>query len=80
MFLTFLVSEDTLRYYSQKGFVEKLNPDKPDNQWYFRFKNEKANHEINLDYNDKFGNSMIMFINHKITGADGRLLVPQVLA
>lgn len=74
MFLTFLVSEDTLRYYSQKGFVEKLNPDKPDNQWYFRFKNEKANHEINLDYNDKFSNSMIMFINHKITGADGRLL------
>lgn len=74
MFLSFLVSEKTLRYYSQKGFVEKLNPEKPDNKWYFRFKNQAHNHEINLDYNEKFSNSMIMFINHKIFDKSGNLL------
>lgn len=74
MFLTFLVSEKTLRYYSQLGFVEKLNPNKKDNQWFFRFQNGKDDHEINLDYNDKFSNSMIMFINHKIFAPSGRLI------
>ncbi|WP_024850224.1 sensor domain-containing diguanylate cyclase [Hydrogenovibrio kuenenii] len=74
MFVTFLVSEKTLRYYSQKGFIEKMSSDKPDNKWYFRFKNEKNNHEINLDYNDKFSNSMIMFINHKIFDNSGKLI------
>ncbi|NCP58111.1 MAG: GGDEF domain-containing protein [Thiomicrospira sp.] len=74
MFLTFLVSEKTHNYYSQKGFIEKLNPKDPDNAWYFRFKNQPETHEINLDYNDQFHNSMIMFINHKIYDQNQQLL------
>lgn len=74
MFLTFLVSEKTQNYYSQNGFVEKLSTTDPDNVWYFRFKKQPKNHEINLDYNDQFHNSMIMFINHKIFDQDQTLL------
>lgn len=74
MFLTFLTSEKTQHYYSQKGFVEKLSPEKKDNQWYFRFKNSDKAHEINLDYNDQFSNTMIMFINHKIVDKNNNLL------
>ncbi|GAB6071382.1 sensor domain-containing diguanylate cyclase [Thiomicrorhabdus hydrogeniphila] len=74
MFLTFLASEKTLNYYSQKGFIEKLNPKNQDNQWYFRFKNSNKSHEINLDYNDQFSNTMIMFINHKIVDKNNKLL------
>lgn len=74
MFLTFLVSEKTRKYYSQKGLVEQLNPNKPENQWYFRFRDSNRQHEINLDYNDHFSNNMIMFINHKILDTDGKLL------
>lgn len=74
MFLTFLASERTQNYYSQKGLVENLSEDNPDNQWFFRFKNSDKEHEINLDYNDRFSNSMIMFINHKIFDKNHKLL------
>jgi len=74
MFLTFLASEKTQNYYSQKGLVEKLNPQNPDNQWFFRFQKSDKEHEINLDYNDQFSNSMIMFINHKIYDKNHQLL------
>ncbi|MDX1796878.1 MAG: PDC sensor domain-containing protein, partial [Hydrogenovibrio sp.] len=74
MFLAFLVSEKTLRYYSQKGFVERLTKKDPNNLWYFRFRKTQQAHEINLDYNDQFGNNMIMFINHKIVDKHGKLL------
>lgn len=74
MFVTFLVSEATQNYYAQQGLVERLSPNDPDNQWYFRFKNQPQNHEINLDYNDQLSNSMIMFINHKIRDKHERLI------
>lgn len=66
MFVAFLVSEKTQSYYSQNGFLEYLNPENPDNRWYYRFKSIQGNNEINLDFNDNLDNSMIMFINHKI--------------
>ena len=33
---------------------------------YFKFKNNPNENEINIDYNDFMGQSLIMFINHKI--------------
>lgn len=66
MFVTFLVSQKTLNYYTQDGFLEKLNYDKPDNRWFFRFRDAKPQHEINLDFNNNLDNSLIMFINYKI--------------
>ncbi|MDX1796396.1 MAG: sensor domain-containing diguanylate cyclase, partial [Hydrogenovibrio sp.] len=39
-----------------------------------RFRKTQQAHEINLDYNDQFGNNMIMFINHKIVDKHGKLL------
>lgn len=74
LFLAFLVSEKTQKYYSQNGFVEFLNTQDPDNQWYYRFKNSPVNHEINLDHNDRFGTGLILFINHKIFNEDKTLL------
>lgn len=66
MFVTFLVSEKSQSYYTQDGFLERLNKENPDNQWYYRFKNLPEDHEINLDYNANLDNSMMMFINYKI--------------
>lgn len=66
MFVTFLVSEKTHNYYTHNGLLEKIDKEKKDNQWYFRFKNIQDDHEINLDYNDNLDNSLIMFINYKM--------------
>jgi len=64
MFSTFLVSNKTKNYYTQNGFIEKVNINK--SKWYFNFKDSKVQHEINLDFNKNISNSLIMFINYKI--------------
>lgn len=66
MFSTFLVSEKSKNYYTQNGFIEKVTINNEDNLWYFKFKNNKKSHEINLDFNDQLTNSMMMFVNYKI--------------
>ncbi len=66
MFTTFLVSENTKSYYTQDGFIEKLDVNNENNKWYFRFKNSETKDEINLDYNSKLTDGLIMFINYKI--------------
>lgn len=66
IFLTFLVSEKTKNYYTSKGVIEVLDKNKKENEWYFSFKNKNKINEINLDLNKNLGNSLIMFINHKI--------------
>lgn len=68
MFTTFLVSKRSNNYYTQNGFVEKISKENTNNKWYYKFKDIEENHEINLDFNDKFSNSLIMFINYKIIG------------
>ena len=66
MFNTFLVSDKTGKYYTQNGFIEKINQENPVNSWYFRFKDSQEIHEINLDFNNHMSNELIMFINYKI--------------
>lgn len=74
MFVAFLVSEKTNNYYTQDGFLETLDKNNPNNQWYFRFKNTQTDQEINLDYNQELDNSLIMFINHKIIDEEYQLI------
>ncbi|RXJ65639.1 GGDEF domain-containing protein [Halarcobacter ebronensis] len=66
MFNAFLVSDKTKNYYTQDGFVEKINDTKDDNKWYFKFKRIENKHEINLDMNAMLSNNLMMFINYKI--------------
>lgn len=70
MFNTFLVSDKTKNYYTQNGFIEKIDEKNESHKWYFNFKNIQDKHEINLDFNEHFSNNMIMFINYKIFDRD----------
>lgn len=66
MFNAFLVSDKTKNYYTQNGFIEKVDKSNVNNQWYFNFKDIENKHEINLDFNEHLSNHLIMFINYKI--------------
>lgn len=66
MFTTFLVSEKSQNYYTASGLLEKITLNNKNNAWYFNFKNNPEVSEINIDYNKFMGQSLIMFINHKI--------------
>ncbi|MEJ2373469.1 MAG: GGDEF domain-containing protein, partial [Sulfurimonas sp.] len=74
MFVTFLVSDKTKKYYTHKGLLEHLDQNKTDNKWYFTFKELPKDHEINLDYNGNIDNSLMMFINYKIYDSKYHLL------
>jgi len=63
---SFLVVEDSGKYYTHNGFLEKIDDKNPTNQWYFEFLQTTHKHEINLDYNSNFTDNLIMFINFKI--------------
>ncbi|PCI54825.1 MAG: GGDEF domain-containing protein [Gammaproteobacteria bacterium] len=66
MFTTFLVSEKSQNYYTSNGLLEKISLNDKNNAWYFNFKDNPEMSEINIDYNKFMGQSLIMFINHKI--------------
>jgi diguanylate cyclase (GGDEF)-like protein len=66
MFTTFLVSEFTKNYYHPNGIIDIVSPEKPENRWYFEAKELVAESEINLDFNSRIGDGLIMFINYKI--------------
>jgi diguanylate cyclase (GGDEF)-like protein len=66
VFSTFLVSQKTGNYYTSKGLLEKIKEENPNNAWYFKFRENQDNYEINLDFNKYLGDSLIMFINYKI--------------
>ena len=71
---TFLVSDRTRRYYTQKGIIDEVQEGRPINAWYFRFKEANVTTEMNLDTNEKIDKSMILFINNKIFDASGSYL------
>jgi len=66
MFTAFLVSEKSQNYYTANGLLEKIEDNNANNAWYFTFKKGSEVSEINIDYNKFMGQSLIMFINHKI--------------
>jgi len=66
LFTTFLTSEKTLNYYHSKGLIDTLNEKNSDDNWYFEFKNSQNKYEVNLDYNKKISDALIMFINYKV--------------
>ena len=66
IFTAFLVSAKSKNYYTANGLLEQVAPHNKNNAWYFNFVNQTDMSEINIDYNKFMGQSLIMFINHKI--------------
>jgi len=74
MFSTFLVSNISDNYYTQDGFIEKVDPKNTHNQWYFKFIQDQNMHEINIDANENLSNTLMMFINYKILDKQYKLI------
>ncbi len=65
-FTSFVVSDKTKHYYHSKGLIDTINKKNSSDKWYFDFLDQDRLYEVNLDSNDNFGTSLIMFINHKV--------------
>jgi diguanylate cyclase (GGDEF)-like protein len=74
VFTTFLVSDATKKYYHSTGVIDVLNEKNKDDDWYYNFKKSKNEYEVNLDYNQNLGSSLIMFINYKVSNYAGEFI------
>lgn len=74
MFTSFLVSENTRRYYHFTGISQIVAEDDPKDKWYFRVRDMAQRHEINVDLNAEQQDALTIFINHKVFDYDGNYL------
>jgi signal transduction histidine kinase len=71
---TFFVSEQSRAYYHPGGILKFVSPDSQEDEWYFRVRELVQDFEINIDTDKVSQHSMTIFINHKVTGFDGRYI------
>jgi len=72
----FLVSSATHRYYNFKGLDRTLEPENPENDWYYDSLSLSQEYWINVDNDEVAGanNKITVFINCSIQEDDGTLL------
>lgn len=73
-FTSFFVSEKSRTYYQAGGILKKVHAGQPRDRWYFRVRNMRADHEINVDPDMAHHDAMTIFINYKVFGYDGRFI------
>ncbi len=70
----FFVSEDTRNYYHPTGIIKQVDPDDPDDAWYFRARRMNDDYEINIDHDTADRARLSIFVNYRVVDAQGRLL------
>lgn len=71
---SFLVSDLTHTYYQADGVLKTVRAEDPADEWFFRVRDLAKPYEINVDPDMANQNAMTIFINYRMTGADGRFL------
>ena len=71
---SFFVSDKTHRYYHSSGVLKKISPKDPNDAWYYKAINAKADYDINLDADTADPNRTNFFVNHKIYDYNHQLL------
>ena len=74
LFTSFLVSENTRRYYHFSGVSQIVSEEDPKDAWYFRVREMEEDHEINVDLNEEQQDALTIFINQKVYSYDDRYI------
>jgi len=71
---SFFASDKTLNYYHSTGISTKLSKKNKADDWYFKAKQMKTSHEVNVDHNFSITDDLMVFINYKVHDSDGTYL------
>lgn len=71
---SFLVSERSHNYYYGGGVLKQVSEAEPRDQWYFRVRGMRSEHEINLDPDMANHDTLTVFINHKVFDYQGQFI------
>ncbi|BFM14735.1 sensor domain-containing diguanylate cyclase [Maricurvus nonylphenolicus] len=70
----FFISESTRNYYHSSGILKKVDPENPQDDWYFRVKKLSGQYEINMDIDTADNSRTTFFVNHKVLDRDNSYL------
>jgi len=70
----FFVSEATRRYYHPDGVLARIEPDDPQDAWYFRVRAMNERYEINVDTDTADRQRLTIFVNYRVIDDDGDFL------
>lgn len=70
----FLVSTQTSRYYHFNGLDRIMEPENPENDWYYEFIGNDKEYDLNIDNDEAANNEITIFINCKIHDRSGTVL------
>ncbi len=73
-FTSFLVSEESRKYYHFSGISQVVSQDDSRDEWYFRVRSLDQSYELNVDFNEEQGDALTIFINYRVVDETGELL------
>ncbi len=71
---SFLVTEESRRYYHPDGILKVVQEANPVDAWFFRVRNMTPDYEINVDPDMANRDAMTIFINYRVLDSEGRFL------
>jgi diguanylate cyclase (GGDEF)-like protein len=69
----FLISNQSLDYYRQTGYLKTINPADGHDVWYFDFINMESDYELDVDVDEANG-ILTVFVNVKLFDTNGNLI------
>ena len=66
----FYVSARTSTYYHHDGILKRIGPQDAHDVWFYRFLDSGLESDLDVDTNEAAGNSLTVFINCRVTGAE----------
>ena len=73
-FSSFFVSNRSLNYYTGSGVLKQISATEPRDAWYYRVRDLKESHEINVDPDMANQDAMTIFINYRVFDFAGKFL------
>lgn len=73
-FTSYFISSKTLKYYHFEGLSRTLSETNPEDRWFFQARDMKEPYVVNVDFNYQQDRSITIFINYRVTDANGEFL------
>ncbi len=74
VFTSFLISEQTRKYYHFSGVAQVIEELDPEDVWYFRVRKMTEPYEVNIDFNQAQNNEITIFINYRVLDSQGHFI------
>lgn len=73
-FSSFLISDNTKRYYHFNGLHKLISPKDEHDVWYYRFIASGKKYDLDVDVDEVSQGALTIFINHRLSDYQGNLL------